>query len=184
MVIYAMDPYFRITSVDEFREHLVAANFISEPIQDNTGRQRYSTGAEFMQKLVFTGCSPSVNSALEDADYNQYDIELPISREVPGLITGDLNRAPICPRCNKVPEKYLNETRIIIDSRIRWLCPECDTPTPVDQLDWKRRACIASSMIIINGVHEGEAVPLDELLTDLQSYSGVSWSYCYCRGKR
>ena len=183
MVLYPTDPFYRIASTAQLATHLAAQALMSEPMADVSAGRQYSVGARFMELLVFTGCSPSVNSGDGDVDYNQYDIELPDSLENPALFTGSSNRSPQCPECRQHSGMRLIETRIIIDHPLRWECPVCDARVRIEQVDWKRKACVASSAIIIHGVHEGEAVPSDELLTDLQSYSGVPWSYCYCRGK-
>jgi hypothetical protein len=183
MVLHPLDPFYRIGSQSAFSEFLVDLEFLAAPLPGGAKGNGFLPGPRFMQKLVFTGCSPSVGTVSQDVIYNQYDIEIAVSGVEPMLVTGTRNRAPMCPRCKVISDKKLIESRIIVDERISWLCPECNTRVPVEEIHWGRKACIATSTVVINGVHEGEVVPSDELLTDLHRYSGVAWSYCYCRGQ-
>jgi len=183
MVLYATDPYFRIDSRDALIAYLADRQLIAGALADNTDAPRYAPGTRFMELLVFTGCSPSIGSAEDDSIYNQYDIELPLPAMQPRLVAGSSSRPPECPECRAIAAIPLIETRIIPGQVLYWECPQCNARVPLEKINWKRRACVTSSTIVINGIHEGEAVPSDELLTDLQSYSGVAWSYCYCRGK-
>ena len=63
------------------------------------------------------------------------------------------------------------------------ICCRCGTEQGLSRLDWRRAACVGRSALIIDGIHESEAVPSEALLRALAEWSGVEWDYCYLRAR-
>ena len=140
----------------------------------------YLPGGQFMSLVTFLGCSPTVTMAGGSEsinDPNTYYIELPDASDEIRLIAGTRVRAPICPQCG-VEKTYKREipgsALDVID------CDQCMYKGEAYRWNWRRQAGFGRTWINIWGVHEGEAVPGEKLLDELEKLSGFVWNYAYC----
>jgi len=171
LVLFPVDPKFRITSPDAFHGELQAIGLLGA-----TG-----PGPEFMKLLTFMGCSPSIGSGLQESDYNNYSIEICVQNNETALLVRSRLRSPVCPRCGAQ-----NNDTVVVDQVeeaqgvVAWRCPGCHAKLPVTDINWRHRLAVATDYIVVHGVHDGEVIPSDRLLEYLTKVTGVGWSYCYC----
>lgn len=140
-----------------------------------------------MELMVFLGCSPYVKlrpDAAADAQHWDFShVQIPTAVAVPRLLSGLNTRAPRCPRCRgEAPDWRLRLQPIVGSTPTpRWPCPACGSSTLYAELNWRHGACVTGFPLSIWQVHEGEAVPSDELLQLLEAGGDGPWDYCYLR---
>ena len=131
----------------------------------------------FVSILHVCVCSFMLPQIIGEFDPNTYYIELPDASDEIRLIAGTRVRAPICPQCG-VEKTYKREipgsALDVID------CDQCMYKGEAYRWNWRRQAGFGRTWINIWGVHEGEAVPGEKLMDELEKLSGFVWNYAYC----
>ena len=132
---------------------------------------RYEFGNEFARLINFLGCSPTLYA--DDGSTGLFHILLPPSFNSPQLVAGDYAR-PRCRQCKKPIAGWLQ----YVESN-NLVCPHCGKIEDTGSMHWRRQGAVARTLIIIEGIMEGIAVPADILLAKLQSLSHSDWDYFY-----
>jgi len=134
---------------------------------------RFRAGDGFLELITFLGCAPRVPLEVA-ADGAFCHIELPPVSAHATLWSGDNLRPPRCPHCDSLLIRESSDAAA-------WTCSGCGRSTPLRDINWRRRACYARSVVHVWNVHESEAVPTSGLLTALRDVSDGEWDYCYIR---
>lgn len=126
---------------------------------------RYSIGDNFVSLLTFMGCSPNIElEPQDDKPYCYIEIE---SLQQARFISGKNTKYPPCPHC----KKPLKNTE----------CSNCNKKVNLADLNWRKSAFLAKSWITIGNIYELEAVPNDQLLSALETETGIKWKHAYIR---
>jgi len=134
-------------------------------IDKKSPEKRYTTGDEFLSLLTFMGCSPNIElEPQEDKPYCYIEIE---SQVEPRFISGKNTKYPPCPQCKSTLKSLI--------------CSSCKEKIDPQNLNWRKSAFIASCWICIGNIYELEAIPNDQLLSALNSETGVKWKSAYIR---
>ena len=180
LVLYPLDPEYRISSPGRLAEFLVHCGFVAG-ISGEEAFAQLRPGEHFMRHLIFVGCSPSVATDENPGAYNNYSVDLITSNDGMTIIAGNRVKSPVCPACGKRTEGISAADGVkILGHQIAWACPECDAITPIEKINWRNKLAVATDFIEVKGVFEGEAIPADKFLQDLAEQTGTGWSYCYC----
>jgi len=151
-----------------------------------TGEQqapgRFLVGEKFLSLLCFMGCSPDIE--LEPQGDKPYlYIEIPEVSESLVFMAGSNVKTPCCPNCKENLNTLLQQIdKTNNTSHTHSLnCVKCKHPITPHQLNWRKSAVFAHSMIIIGNIYESEAVPDARLLEALEKTTGSAWKYSYIR---
>lgn len=181
LVIYPLEPGYKLAHPDRFLARLVNIGFATENATAGDSKEALLPGDLFMKHLVFLGCSPSIGSGAEGMSFNRYTMELVTSNKTPALIVSERLRVPECPACGYRDNNGRARNQIRMDPAIpTWSCVKCGRQFAVADINWRHKLAIATDFIVVHGVFEGEVVPSDKFLDQLTGESGIAWSYCYC----
>lgn len=152
--------------------------FIESPL--DKAQNTYLAGDDFLQLVVFLGCSPSVELAPTEEGKAFCHVRLLQPEDAPQLISSKHTNNPRCPSCRK----EMTNTKQVIeqwqkDKQIQWSCPDCDFSGETSDLNWRHSAGVASCFIEVNNIFPNEAVPSDELMSALQKVTNSEWDYFY-----
>ena len=145
---------------------------------DWQGEKHFLPGERFLEQVIFLGCSPYINLAppQDDAQGSEYcHIGLPGNCDTAEFIGGDNVRTPRCPFCKQPLENW----RDGVASKDNFHCQQCGEKLSLAELNWRRSAAYARCSVHIWGVHDGEAVPSELLMTALSKLTGCKWAYFY-----
>ncbi|MEA3291571.1 MAG: hypothetical protein U9Q71_04610, partial [Pseudomonadota bacterium] len=92
----------------------------------------------------------------------------------PALFFGTNRKAPRCGACRKIATESPPAAGAVV-------CGNCGAEQALADLDWRRSACVARSVLIVRGIYESEAMPAEVLLQKLEELTGAAWDYCYIR---
>jgi len=141
----------------------------------------YRPGNRFMTLLTFLGCSPTVSTA-DDLDHNDnsnhYYIELPAESTEITVVQNSRKVSPRCPQCGKINSSWHTPLASAVEVHE---CDKCGLQAKAHEWNWRHRLAFGRIWINIWGVHEGEAVPGEELLETLEKLTGLVWNYAYCQ---
>ena len=152
--------------------------FIESPLDlQNTS---YLVGDDFLQLIVFLGCSPSVELAPTDERKQFCHISFIQPENIPQLITSKNTSNPRCPSCRKeIGASAITVKQWQQDSNIQWSCADCNFSGETSDLNWRHSAGVASFFVEVNNIFPNEAVPSDELMSALQKATDSEWRYFY-----
>lgn len=181
LVIFPIDPAFQVSKPDQLIRLLVTSGFVVDPSAGGNNKAPMKPGEHFMRHLIFVGCSPSVATTENPDSCNSYSVEAITSNNHLTLIAGNRIKSPVCPECSRSTGEVLVTDEItIVNNRVTWVCPQCEAAVPVEKIKWRNKLAVAKDYIQINGVFEGEVIPGDKFLHELENETGTEWSYCYC----
>lgn len=173
LVLFPSDPHYAWNSDTVVLAELRDVGLIAERLQQNIECASYLCGERFLSLITFLGCAPNIALAPREDGQAFCHIELPVPFASPAAHFGINVKSARCPSCQNPVYALADVTEIC--------CGRCGTPTLAWQLNWRRSACWARTIVNVCNVYESEAVPSDELLDQLTNISGVSWRYCYIR---
>lgn len=145
---------------------------------DWQGEKHFLPGERFLEQVIFLGCSPYINLAPpeSDAQGSEYcHIGLAMDCSSPQFLGGDNVRTPRCPLCKEPLENW----RDGLEDDSIFQCQQCGEKLLLSELNWRRSAAYARCSVQIWGVHDGEAVPSELLMTALAKLTGCKWAYFY-----
>ncbi len=140
----------------------------------------FQSGEKLLDFFSFLGCSPSIQfePSAEKSSFCFFQIE---TDQNPQWIAGK-NLKARCPACKKI----LHDAKLVAGSEdskhaenVELLCEKCGAKTPINQISLRKTAVIAATRISLWDVYEGEVVPADSLLNQLQKQTGIAWKYSY-----
>lgn len=173
LVLYPVDPHYAWESDTQVVAALRDLGLISDQLRADDAGMSYLCGTNFLSLITFLGCAPDIALEPQENAREFCYIELPLPAASPMAHYGANVKSARCPSCQN-PVQALTEVTEIC-------CSRCGTPTLAWQLNWRRSACWARTVINLWNVYESEAVPGDPLLNRLANVSGVSWGFCYIR---
>jgi len=152
--------------------------FIDAPLEKK--ENSYLAGDDFLQLIIFLGCSPSVELAPTEEDKPFCYIRFFQSEDAPLLITSKHTNNPRCSSCRK---EIASKTDVVAqwqkEKDVQLSCPECGFTGKAQDLNWRHSAGVASFFIEVNNIFPNEAVPSDELMSALRKMTGSEWDYFY-----
>jgi hypothetical protein len=155
---------------------------IGDPVRV-AGEQRYLAGDNFLAQVGFLGCSPDINLSRNDHEDSTGSAFVHLSiAQFPSLtfLESRTTRPPRCPHCRQaLPEWQAAVQQWRERGELDIVCSSCETVNVLPALDWRRTAGFASQAIYIWNVHEGEAIPADILMQQLENSTGSCWRYSY-----
>jgi hypothetical protein len=179
LVLHPVDPTYAPESLTVIVDALREVRLLGDPYP--RGRdEAYLVGEDFLELVVFLGCSPTVQlEPVDDGRFCHVRVSEPAVR--PRFYSGAATPSPRCPACRARIESWR-------EAVAAWEadpdgggqpCPACGEATPVPQLRWRHGAGFGRVFVEIPGVHPHEAVPADRLLDALEAATGVRWHYFY-----
>ena len=172
LYLYPVDPQYEL-EIETLVSQLQEIQFIGKQHSE----ERFSTGDKFAALLTFMGCSPNIE--LEPQENSAYCyIEIGLDN-MPIFISGKNTKYPSCPHCKS---KLKPDLEPKLESKQKSVeCLNCGKPIELRKLNWRKSAFIAKSWIAIGNIYELEAIPNDQLLDHLETWTGVKWKSAYIR---
>lgn len=167
--------------VDALKVLLSRLGLIGEAF-DFKGQQHYKPGEKFLQLITFLGCSPVVSLGEPGMTGDEF-CHIAFSERYPGLqfLYGSNAKPPRCPSCGHRDEQWRSALQNWRNAgeRYQWQCQKCAISTSFQNLNWRQCAGFCRFFIQIWGVFEGEAVPAEQLLRELENSTSSPWNYFY-----
>lgn len=173
LVLYPSDPHYSWESDEAIVRVLYEAGLIATRLDKTQPEIGYLCGDRFLSLITFLGCAPNIALAPQGDGREFCFVGLPPTVATPAAHFG-VNAKPAQCRACKNPVRALSDVTEIC-------CSHCGTPTLAWQLNWRRSACWARTVINVWNIYESEAVPSDTLLNYLANHSETPWRYCYIR---
>lgn len=182
LILHPSDPDATVAK-SALADPLSSVGLISEPM-DFQGERHYRPGDEFLQLMIFLGCSPVVSLGEPGKTGEEFcHIGFRETAPEPVFIAGANGKAPRCPACRQPDENWRDHFKSGKPVPPSWTCGHCGHTVPAHALNWRQSAGIARTFVMIWGVFEGEAVPSEQLMKTLAGIGYGSWSYFYYRGE-
>lgn len=182
LLLYPADPDFIPLDATALCSHLQGIGLAGTAFE-HRGDIRYLAGDRFLQLITFLGCSPAIEF-IPPQDTAERDtatdsgafchIRLSLSASEPVFRANRQLPPPRCPACRKPAADWQESRR-----NNQWTCRQCGFDGRVYDLDFRRHGGFARTFVEIWGIYPSEAVPVDALLTSLQTFSGCDWKYMY-----
>ena len=135
----------------------------------------FRAGQQFLNLIMFLGCSPRVVLDPGEADQGQAACSLQYHLYPEVTFLSAASRPQVrCPDC-RAPAGDV-DTGSPAQSIT---CARCGHNSQISALDWRRAAGFGRFFLEIGGIYPHEAVPSDKLLDGLRDHSGVAWRYFY-----
>lgn len=179
LFLYADNPLWRPRQTDVLLARLKTLGLLGSRLEFD-GADSYLAGHDFLQLLMFLGCSPQVTLAPgQDADGQPMCFVRLFSFDEPVLLLAWPMPAIRCAQCRAsvgLPASFGFETRC--------RCSKCGATANVADLDWRQGAGCGSLFVEIHGIYPQEAVPSEKLLHELSLFSGCDWNYFFADSPR
>ena len=183
LIIHPRDADRVPTDIAALKGVLTEIGFIGDSFEFN-GQSHYKPGNQFLQLITFLGCSPVVSLGEPGATGKEFcHIHIGETSEGPTAYYGSNTKPPRCPSCGYREKEWHTtlDAWNAAKSNYLWQCPKCDKRYPLPVLKWRQSAGFCRFTIMIWGIFEGEAVPTEQLLEQLENESGFTWNYFYLR---
>lgn len=178
LVLFPRDAHASTPDVSALIKELTTAGFVEGESRHRQGA--YMPGHRFMSLITFLGCSPKVSMGDDIAnESNRYYIEVPAPTEAITVIRDAREISARCPGCGS--RQSLSGS---VSVEVAMVCSQCGFSAPPYEWNWRHRVGFGRVWINVWGVHEGEAVPGEELLQRLEKLTGFAWNYAWCHEKR
>jgi hypothetical protein len=151
--------------LDPLRDIGLIANACTERAGD------YLPGEAFVNLVSFLGCSPDIALTPDDGEHYCF-IRLHDSTLSPHLYQGINTRAPRCSHCQQAMADWL-------ECEKQDYCDRCSLADRISGWQWRRQGALSCWVIELMNIYPHEAVPSSQLLTFLETASGVEWGYAY-----
>lgn len=174
LLLHPADPCWIPGAGDRFSDLLEQLGLIDATLK--AGRSGdFRAGEQFLNLIMFLGCSPRVVLEPGEADEGQTACYLQYHLYPEVTFLSAAKRPPVrCPGC-RAPAGEVDAS-----SHVRSVtCARCGQNVQVCALDWRRAAGFGRFFLEIGGVYPHEAVPSDKLLDSLREHSGGAWQYFY-----
>lgn len=182
LILHPADPDAAIAE-EALATPLHRIGFLSETM-DFLGTRHYRPGEEFLQLVIFLGCSPVVSLGEPGKTGEEFcHIGLREPAPEPIFLAGANGKAPRCPACRQPDNEWQDSFRNGESAPLSWTCRECGHTAPAQTLNWRQSAGIGRTFIMIWGIFEGEAVPSDPLMKTLEEIGHGPWRHFYFRGE-
>lgn len=135
----------------------------------------FRLGRQFLDLVMFLGCSPHVVIDPQDPDggqpvcrlrYHVYSDVRFLSARMPPAVRCPHCRAPASGGVQRAPDRPFS-------------CPQCGRISAAQALDWRQAAGFGRCFLELSGIYPHEAVPSDRLMETLRNYSRSPWCYFY-----
>ena len=154
-------------------------HFIGDKLTYNND-QFYLVGDKFLNLITFCGCSTSIQTDPDENNSNFVAIKLSTFTDKQYFYLGKVPFNYSCSNCkSSINLTDNNIKRFSIKQDDYFTCPECNHHNYYHQINWRRKAGIGQFFIEIHGVFDGEGLPNDELLRDLNNLTESNWEHFY-----
>ena len=141
---------------------------------------RFYIGDKFLLHLNFMGCAPALEFVPTDASQPDWSAFTFISLHGPWpasrCLIDPLMAKPVCPWCGK-RHAPVEQGQLFADMTLT--CPHCQARAPVPEWDWREFGGCGRQFISIVNVYPKEALPTEDLLTQLHEVTQLEWRYFY-----
>ncbi|MAT65970.1 MAG: hypothetical protein CMN57_10035 [Gammaproteobacteria bacterium] len=162
--------------------HLLGCGFLGQAFELD-GREHFTTGARFLDQLVFLGCSPHIETeppadpeARDRAARQGRFCHLHLTRLLPRARFRANPRARVrCPACRK----SVAATELLTGSGTDRTCAHCGHEAAITDWNWQGHAGYANLFLEVWGIHPGEAAPTEGFIQTIEKITDSPWSSFY-----
>ena len=160
----------KLYSKADLTSYLQKINFI------NNNSDGLYPADQFMFLVTFLGCSPNLNHDLKT------DIQIQVKPNL-NAYGGDSIEKIICPNCKK---KIQEPSKLIknYSKNTEWISDCCQKQILLEDINWRKSAGFSQTFIQISNIFPKEAIPSDDLLKLLSTFSNSNWKYFYSKLQR
>ncbi len=171
--LQAADPYRLQTRLKDIA-------FISESI-GTSAETAFLIGDAFLSLITFLGCSPFIEVSPTEDGSAFCQVRLLGPHSDPKFLRGRNTQPPRCMACRGRLNDWLDKA-LSWEQQPQEYCIDCERcgshQRPID-LQWKQNAGFGRVFIAIDNIFPGEAVPVPNLLQELEKFTGTDWRYFY-----
>lgn len=156
---------------------------IANPLPEVAGHA-FAAGDNLMRLISFAGCSPFLRFEPEGAgDEDFCHVRITSSAgATPAFYAGSNTKPPCCPHCRRALSDWRPAVEDWLQRGMLWECGSCGKSIAAPELNWRRHAGFARSLVEIFSVFPGEATPIPSLLEKLgRQTRGRAWRFFYWR---
>jgi len=183
LVLYPKSVGYILNDWQKIKSTLENVGFIGNHIDK---QENYFVGANFLSLITFLGCSPDIQIEPE-GDSDKFcrivfsDLQSPVQSPVQFRFF-ERDVAASCPKCKG---KIKNWSTWVDDWNREQVessreCLHCHQNNRLFELNWRHNAAFSRYFIDIYNVYPQEAIPGDELMSELKRSTGQEWGYFFC----
>ena len=181
LILTPEDPY-AIADREQLISLLGAMEIMGAPLEKR--KNAFAGGEALMKWISFAGCSPFLRFEPEgpnDDDFCHLRITIHTTDEPPVFLYGEQTKPPACPHCRQPLKEWPPMVEQWRQSEAKWECSGCGKRVAAPEMNWRRYAGFAKTLVEIFSIFPGEAVPVPSLLGRLAEETGVKWHYFYVK---
>ena len=164
---------------EELLAYLRQSDFLGQPFVLDA-REHFTTGARFLDQLIFLGCSPFIETepptdpgARAAAARRGGFCHIHLTPALPQPRFRANARARVrCPACRQ----SLAAAELPAEPGVVHGCGRCGHRAAVADWNWQGHAGHANLFLEIWGIHPGEAAPTERFLHEIENITDSSWS--------
>lgn len=188
LILHPADATAPVPDAAGLRATVASLGLLGAPFEFQ-GEQYFEPGEEFLDLVVFLGCSPVIELQRQDGSDGMprmdrfCHVRLPPATDAAQLQLGDPAAAPRCPKCRTAIadwREWLTRWRAE-PLQPSWRCPACQHAASAADIQWRQAGAVLRTRIELGGVHPYEAVPSESLLSGLERATAQPWKYFYAR---
>ncbi len=148
---------------------------LGEAIDDNS----FLVGERFFDCISFLGCAPNLLlSPSEGAGYLRIVL---LALDEPSLFLSKKVHPVICPACKSSIDNCA--AHIVAAKAAVLSCPQCLNATPLQSLNFRKRACFSRTIMQIFPVFEAEANPADWFIDALNQEFDAAFKIAFIQAQ-
>jgi len=180
LYLYSTDLTYFPENISQFIQQCQQYEFIGQAA-NNLGQNYYHIGDKFLNMVTFMGCSPYLKIYPENENDTDYCSAYISDDTSVTFINSNSNTGPRCPNCRKLvrSESELWKDWHSGNEKKSILCEHCNTSISFQDLDWRKNAGLVNFTIRISNIFPKEAIPSEQLLSQLKLFTNVEWKYFY-----
>ena len=153
------------------------------------GSDCYLLGDDFLQQVIFLGCSPAIElmppDSLEVNDAAYWKgfsfVYIPTASSNIECHIDMANSKPRCSDCGKRVKDWQQHTEYEHSTAMNKLsCPFCSHKAMLCEWDWRQDGSCAKQFIHVVNIYPQEAIPTETFYSKLNAATSTQWSHAYC----
>ena len=191
LVLYPKSVDYILNDWQKIKSTLENIGFIGDLIGNRNDKQEnYFVGENFLSLITFLGCSPDIQIDPE-GDSDKFcrivfsDLQNPVQSPVQSPVQFRFFERDVAASCPKCKGKIKNWSTWLDDWKREQIessheCLQCNQNNRLFELNWRHNAAFSRYFIDIYNVYPQEAIPGDELMSELKRSTGQEWGYFFC----
>ena len=181
LVLHPVPADYAPSSWKGLQTGLEQAGFLGEKYGSYSDRL-FLVGERFLQLITFMGCAPHIQlepPKTESKDFCHIGLSPIYSHSE--FRSGERDVFAHCGKCGARITQWMNAVKLWRQDNLAsdLTCDRCGESQLLYHLNWRNKAGFARLYIDVYSVFPREGIPTNELLSILEKFSGVAWTFFY-----